>query len=202
MLQVCLPAVCAALRRHKALILSDLSGGQCLAATARALAGSTGRTISDLDAGPAGHLHTALGQSLRHREAQLSAGSPAVVAGLAGVLTSLRDLHLRADALAWVHGCERADPAALRALIAVGGQAGCSVLLSTANRAAATELATVARVVLAAGPVGSELAAVLAAAPGQESVRRLAEQPAGTFAIVADQVRAGLVVVPIRLART
>lgn len=203
-LQVCLPAVCAALRRHKALVLLDLSGGQRLTAMARALAGSIGRATTDLDAGPAEYLAAALGQALRRREVTLSAGGHAVVAGLAGVLTSLRDLNLRADALAWVHGCEHADPAALRALIAAGSQAGCSVLLSTASRGAAMELAAAARVVLAAGPVGSELAALLAPAPGlQEAAWRLAGQPAGTFAIAAaGQVQAGLAVVRIRSAGT
>ena len=200
-LRVCLPAGCAALRRRKALIITDLSGGPDLPGAARALAGSLGRSITDLDA-PLEQLPAALGQALQRREPVLACG-PASVASLTSVLTSLRDLRLRTDALAWIHGCERADPAVLRALIAVGGQAGCGVLLSTADHATARELSAAVGTVLAVGPIGSELAAHFGLAPGRQGRgQALAAQASGSFAIVADrELRAGLAVVPIRSAR-
>jgi hypothetical protein len=197
---VCLPAACAALRRRKSVVIADLSGAG-LAVAAHGLARSLGVPVAGLDAGRPEQLRLALGQVVRDRAAVIT-GSAAVVAGLAGVLTGVRDLRLRADALAWIHGCERADAAALRELIALGAGTGCAVLLSTASAQTASDLVSAASVVLAAAPVGVEPAGRLAAlGPGHDPVftaRALAGQPAGTFAVIAPgRLVSGLRAVPI-----
>jgi hypothetical protein len=71
---------------------------------------------------------------------------------------------LRADALAWIHGCEHADPGALADLITAGRDAGTGLLLSTASVQAAAGLGSVVEAVIAAGPIGRELAMQLAIA--------------------------------------
>ena len=259
--ETCAPVVCAALRRRKAVLIADLSGGWRPAAAAARLAGSLGVTIADVAgsggdrvasgaagsgwpgadrvasgaagsgwpgadrvasgmAGPgadraAAILATAIGQVLRRREAAIAPASTATVAGLVTVLAGMRDLRLRADALAWLHGCERADPAALAELIAAARDTGSSLLLSTASPAAAGELSGAVEVVIAAGPIGPELAAQLGRAldpgsslppartradgpdrrrpaafrhraPGRyEVVQALAALQSGTFAVLA-----------------
>jgi len=224
--EICLPVVCAALRRRMSVLVADLSGGRQAALAVRALGGSLGVRVGDLTAS-AEHLPAAVGQVIRRREAAL-AGGPAVVPGLTGVLASLADLCLHADMLAWLPGCERADPAGLAELIAAGRAAGCRVLLSTASASAAARLAATAEIVLAAGPVQRDLAAQLAATataedglaeqapggrpPGRQAAGRqaagrqavtqaLAAQRPGSFAILtAGRPRLGLAAVPIRPA--
>jgi hypothetical protein len=84
------------------------------------------------------------------------------VADLAAVLAGLRAEDLRADCLAWVHGCEMVDRATLSGLLGLGGKVGTAVLLSTASPAAAISLAPAAGTVLASGPVDVAVATRLA----------------------------------------
>jgi hypothetical protein len=85
------------------------------------------------------------------------------VADLAAVLRDLRDQQLRADCVAWVHGCEQASRPALAELAALGPLTGTTVVLSTASAAAAASLAPAAGVVVTAGPADPELASQVAA---------------------------------------
>jgi hypothetical protein len=208
--EICLPAVCAALRRRKAVLIADLTGTGALSRQARDLAGSLGLTIGELAGRDLPGLTAAAGQLIRRRGAALAPPAPVTVAALAGVLASLRDLGLRADALAWIHGCDRADPGALADLISAGQDAGAGLLLSTASVQAAAGLASVVETAIAAGPIGRELARQLAVAldgparsprPGppdqdlagpfpavaasrQAAAQALEAQPAGTFAVL------------------
>jgi hypothetical protein len=183
---LCLPVVCAALRRRKAVIVADLSGGNEAVRAVRALAAVAGLLAGDLAGIAARQRPAAFGQVLRQRAVIAGSGDPGTVADLTSVLTNLAGLGLRGDALAWIHGCERASPAAVRALIAAGQQAGCAVLVSTADQSTADALASAAGTVLTAGPV-----------PGGE----FAGQAAGTFAIrTASRRETGLVAVPVRPA--
>ena len=183
---ICLPIVCAALRRRKAVIVADLSGGNEVSRAVRALAAFAGLRAGDLAGIGARQRAAAFGQVLRQRAAIAGCGDPGTVADLTSVLTNLAGLGLRADALAWIHGCERAGPAAARALILAGREAGCAVLLSTADQITADTLASAAGIVLTAGPV-----------PGGE----FAAQSSGTFAIrTASRREAGLVAIPVRPA--
>lgn len=84
------------------------------------------------------------------------------VADLAAVLAGLRAEQLRADCLAWVHGCEMVDRATLAGLLGLGGKVGTAVLLSTASPAAAASLAPAAGTVLTSGPADQAVAARLA----------------------------------------
>jgi hypothetical protein len=183
---LCLPMVCAALRRRKAVIVADLSGGGEVVRAAGRLAAFAGLVAGDLAGISARQRPAAFGQALRQRAAIAGGGDPGTVADLTSVLTDLAGLGLRADALAWIHGCERVSPAAVRALISAGRSAGCAVLLSTADQITAETLASAAGTILTGGPV-----------PGGE----FAAQPAGTFAIrAASRREAGLVAVPVRPA--
>lgn len=184
---VCVPVTCAALRRRKSVVVADLTRTGLAAAAAHGLARSLGVPAGGREAGLAAELPLVLGQVIRDRTAYI-ARSPAIAAELAWVLTGVRDLGLRADALVWIHGCDRADPAALRKLIALGGEAGCSVLLSTSSARAASELIGAAGVVLAAGPAGPGIAGQLAALGAGDdpasAARVLAGQPARNVTII------------------
>jgi hypothetical protein len=131
-----------------------------------------------------------IGQAIREREVLLfAAGGQAgrvaraaepgamigrlAVADLTAVLGDLRDRRLRADGLAWVHGCEAAEPEALAALLAAGPGAGMTVVLSAADPAVAARLADRVRVVVASGPAEQELARRL----GDLSAYRNKNQP-------------------------
>jgi hypothetical protein len=183
---LCLPIVCAALRRRKAVIAADLSGGSEAGRAVRALAAFAGLLAGDLAGIGPRQRPAVFGQVLRQGAVIAGSADPGTVADLTSVLTNLAGLGLRGDALAWIHGCERASPAAARALISAGREAGCAVLLSTADQITADTLAGAAGIVLTAGPV-----------PGGE----FAAQPAGTFAIrTASRREAGLVAIPVRPA--
>jgi hypothetical protein len=84
------------------------------------------------------------------------------VADLTAVLAGLRDLGLRGDGVAWIHGCESLTRPALAGLLALGPVTGTAVVLSTASAAAAASLAGAARLVVTGGPADQELAARLA----------------------------------------
>ena len=90
---------------------------------------------------------------------------------LAGTLTSLRELGLRADCLAWVVGCEAADASRLSGLLALGHATGTAVVLSSTSPELAADLAAEAGVVVASGPITGNLA------------ERLADLAAGNSAI-------------------
>jgi hypothetical protein len=57
------------------------------------------------------------------------------------LFAELRDIPVSGDGLAWFNGCETLDRAALAELVARGGRAGMTVLLTTASEAAAVRLA-------------------------------------------------------------
>jgi hypothetical protein len=94
-----------------------------------------------------------LGQVVRERAVALftldsGAHGPSaiMIAGLlAGyamaLFAELRDIPVSGDGLAWFNGCETLDRAALAELVARGGRAGMTVLLTTASEAAAVRLA-------------------------------------------------------------
>jgi hypothetical protein len=84
------------------------------------------------------------------------------VSDLVGTLTGLRELGLRGDCLAWVSGCEAADVSRLSALLALGHATGTAVLLSTTSPGIAAELAVLAGLVVASGPITDNLAELLA----------------------------------------
>jgi len=218
----CLPILCAALRRRKSVIVADLSAGEAVRPV-RALAAFTGQYVADLAvpelAGTGPRPWPAVfGPALRQRTVIAGRAEPGAVAGLTAVLTSLAGLGLRADALAWIHGCERASPAALRALLSAGREAGCAMLLSTADPAAADALASAAGVTLTVAPVpggpvrggpvrgGPVRGGPVRGGPvrgGPVPAGEFAGQPAGTFAIRAGaRQEAGLVAVPLRPAGT
>ena len=113
-----------------------------------------------------------LGQAVRDRSCVLFSLGPGgeaaamtgrlAVADLTTVLRGLRDLNLRGDGLAWVHGCEAVDRPSLAALLGLGSATGTAVLLSTASPAAAASLAPAAGLVVSGGPVDPVLAGRLA----------------------------------------
>jgi hypothetical protein len=92
---------------------------------------------------------------------QPDAASQAVI-DLVGTLTRLRELGLRGDCLTWVSGCEAADVSCLSDLLALGHATGTAVLLSTTSPGVAAELAVVAGLVVASGPITDNLTELLA----------------------------------------
>lgn len=167
--QVSLPAVCAALRRRKGLVVLDLSGRapvcDLVAGLSRSLAGVTASLLPAGTAAGRDSQAASIGQAVLRREVVLvpAGGSGlAAMADLAAVLSRLAELRLRGDALAWVNGFGAEHAAALGELIALGPQTGLSVLLSTANPAAAASLAEAVDIIIAAGPVHHELSRWLA----------------------------------------
>ena len=84
------------------------------------------------------------------------------VSDLVGTLTSLRELGLRGDCLAWLSGCEAADPGLLSDLLALGHATGTAVVLSATSAGLAADLAAEAGLVVASGPVTGNLAERLA----------------------------------------
>ena len=164
-----LPAACAALRRRKAVLAADLTGGSGLSSNsgltdliarlARSLAVPVAElpasTLAMRDSGRA-----AIGQAIRRREVLVfpsAAHSTAHVTDLAAILSGLRDMELRGDALAWIHGCQAEHAAMLSELIELGEQTGVCLLLSTASQAAAACLARCAEVIVIAGPIDHQL---------------------------------------------
>lgn len=202
---ICLSAVCAALRRRMAVVIACPEGEVLLARRAAAIAMSLGIEIADLTglcaAEDLARLRAALGQLIRRRQVALTPPAGVTAAGLGGALAALRDLALRGDTLAWIHCCEGAGEAPIRELIALGRDTGTCLLLSTASRAAAAALAGAVEVVIAAGPVGHDAAAELVGpageAGGQAGARAIENQPAGAFAIVAPRLLANCLAVPV-----
>jgi hypothetical protein len=151
---VCLAVVCAALRRRKAVIVVDLAGAAPVAGAVAELAAALGVPVRDLRRAPVQAAldqtvldqtvldqtvlnQTVLGQVIRGRAVALAPQTPGCVAQLAAVLASWRDLRLRGDTLAWIHGCEAADRAVLAELLGLGPQTGTGLLLSTSADAPA-----------------------------------------------------------------
>ena len=122
-----------------------------------------------------------LGQVVRERAVGLFALDSAVhaqaatmiarlVAGDAlALFAELRGIPVSGDGLAWFNGCEAVDPAALAELVASGGQAGMTVLLTTTSEAAAVSLAGGVNVLaihqLADPAAARQLAALTGAGP-------------------------------------
>jgi hypothetical protein len=121
---------------------------------------------------PEGDVRVRLAQAVRDRGCVLFSLGPEpdaaasgmvgrlALADLAAVLGDLSEQGLRGDCLAWVHGCEAADPPALARLAAAGP--GTAVAMSTGSAAAAARLAGTAGVVVSSGPTEQRLAARLA----------------------------------------
>jgi hypothetical protein len=202
---VCLPAVCAALRRRKGVVVACPADQAALGRRVAAMARSLGTDIADLtalgSAGSLGTLRAALGEIIRRREAVLAPPAAATAGGLSGALTELRDHALAGDTLVWIHCCEEAGERLIGELIGRGQDTGTSLLLSTTSRTAAAALARTAGVVIAAGPVGHDAAVELAGHEGETgrsaAVRAIESQGAGTFAIVAPRLLADCRTVPM-----
>ena len=98
---------------------------------------------------------------------------------LVGTLTSLRELGLRGDCLAWVIGCEAADVSCLSGLLALGHATGTAVVLSATSPELAADLAAAAGLVVASGPIAGNLAQRLAdLAVGSSAIGRSATESA------------------------
>jgi hypothetical protein len=124
-----------------------------------------------------------LGQVVRERAVGLFALDSAVhaqaatmiarlVAGDAlALFAELRGIPVSGDGLAWFNGCEAVDPAALAELVASGGRAGMTVLLTTTSEAAAVSLAGGVNVLvihqLADPAAARQLAALTGAGPAE-----------------------------------
>jgi hypothetical protein len=207
---ICLSAVCAALRRRMAVVIACPEGEVVQARRAAAIAMSVGIEIADLTdlcaGGDLARLRAALGQLIRRRQVALTPPAGVTAAGLGGALAALRDLALRGDTLAWVHCCEDAGEAPIRELIALSRDTGTCLLLSTVSRAAAAALAGAVEVVIAAGPVGHDAALELVGPAGetggQGGARAIENQPAGAFAIVVPRLVANCLAVPVLAAPT
>jgi hypothetical protein len=122
-----------------------------------------------------------LGQVVRERAVGLFALDRAVhgqaatmiarlVAGDAlALFAELRGIPVSGDGLVWFNGCEAVDPAVLAELVASGGRAGMTVLLSTMSEAAAVSLAAGVNVLaihqLADPAAARQLAALTGAGP-------------------------------------
>jgi hypothetical protein len=122
-----------------------------------------------------------LGQVVRERAVGLFALDRAVhgqaatmiarlVAGDAlALFAELRGIPVSGDGLAWFNGCEAVDPAVLAELVASGGRAGMTVLLSTTSEATAVSLAGGVNVLaihqLADPAAARQLAALTGAGP-------------------------------------
>jgi hypothetical protein len=130
------------------LIEADRAALSALAAALTALPGSPiGRWLRP------GNERISLGQVVRERAVALFALERAVhaqaatmIAGLVAfdalaLFAELRGIPVSGDGLAWFNGCEAVDPAALAELVARGGRAGMTVLLTTTSEAAAVSLA-------------------------------------------------------------
>ena len=128
-----------------------------------------------------GRERISLGQVVRERAVGLFALDRAVhgqaatmiarlVAGDAlALFAELRGIPVSGDGLAWFNGCEAVDPAMLAELVASGGRAGMTVLLSTTSEAAAVSLAGGVNVLaihqLADPAAARQLAALTGAGP-------------------------------------
>lgn len=171
-----LAVVAAAVRRRKTVLMLDLAHGD-LVRRAAGLAAKLGVQALDIDLptdGPAG-LEDTMGRAIRRREVvaiRAMHDDAQAASALASVLTSLRDLGLRGDCLAWVAGCEAVDDSSLRALLTLGPATGTAILLSTAGRDAANARAA-ELLATAAGAV-----IVAEAVPGWFTMRRAAGQAA------------------------
>jgi hypothetical protein len=117
-------------------------------------------------------LSGAFGRAIRGRSIVLLPARNAVAAQseaarqalgeLVGALTSLRELGLRGDCLAWVVGCEAADASRLSDLLSLGHATGTAVVLSATDPEVTAGLAAEAGVVVASGPITGDLAQRLA----------------------------------------
>jgi hypothetical protein len=109
----------------------------------------------------------AFGRAIRRRSVVLvpahqPEATQQAVGDLVGTLTSLRELGLRGDCLAWVSGCEAADVSWLSDLLRLGHATGTAVVLSATSPELAADLAAEARLVVASGPIAGDLARRLA----------------------------------------
>jgi len=217
--QIGLAIACAAVRRRKTVLVLDLSaagapgvGAQVARLAERAgvpvtcigsvaddgqEASETG-AVGEARISRAGWLNGSFGHAIRGRSVVLAPSRHAgrTLSELAGTLTSLRELGLRADCLAWIVGCEAADASSLSDLFALGHASGVAVVLSATSPDLAADLAADAGVVVASGPVTSKLAERLADLTGSASADRtvsafLQEQPPGLATMIADGAIAG-----------
>jgi hypothetical protein len=160
-----LAIACAALKRRKTVVILESAGPP---ATTRARGGrdavaeAVGRLARafgvPVTVAGDGSAAAAISRAIRRRETVLipaetrsADGAPrAAAADLAGVLSGLRDLGLRADCVTWLVGVELMDPASVGELLALGPVTGTVMVLSTADATAAAHLAS-AVAVLAVG---------------------------------------------------
>jgi hypothetical protein len=138
------------------------------------LDGAFGRAIRRRSVVLVSARHAVAAQSEAARsEPARSDSIPQALTELVGTLTSLRELGLRGDCLVWVAGCEAADPQRLSDLLSLGHATGTAVVLSTTSPELAADLAGVAGVVVASGPITGNLAQRLAdIAVGSSAISR------------------------------
>jgi hypothetical protein len=174
-----LAITCAALRRRKTVVVLGCAGlsadaganGDRDAVADRVVRLARSFNVPVIVAG-AGSAAAAIGRAIRRREAVLFAAPTGAqdtdkirraAADLTTVLSGLRDLGLRADCLAWLDGVELLDPASVRELQALAPLTGVGMVLSTADSAAAAQLAATSGVLAIGQPVGIDLELALAA---------------------------------------
>ena len=163
--RVGLAVACAAIRRRKTVLVLDLAGSLEPAGQLLALARSAGVSLTEIGA-PFSGLSASLGRAIRSRGVLVVSVRPAeaahqVLDELASVLTSLRDLQLRADCLSWVYGCERLEPSLLARLLALGPATGTAILLGTSSAAQAASLSDDVGAVVVAGQMAQDRALLL-----------------------------------------
>jgi hypothetical protein len=154
-----LGVACAAMRLRKTLIVIDSSdrpaGSEDLAGQVAVLARRLSVPVTPVSALD-GDVVSSAGRAIRSRRVLIVAarrpGSARQAVGdLCGVLVGLRDLGLRADCLAWVSSCDRADPDSLAGLLELGPATGTSILLSTTSLRCAASLASRVGTTIACG---------------------------------------------------
>lgn len=176
------------------------------------LAGATGRAIRSRSAVVMSARRSAVGQSAvgqsavgRFAVGQSAVGQSAVaqsaaaqseaehlaaaqhaVTDLVNALTSLRELGLRGDCLAWITGCEAADVSRLRELLALGPATGTAVVLSASSPDLVADLARVTGLVIACGPIADNLALRLADACVRDDASAPAAKSVGAKHVFAD----------------
>jgi hypothetical protein len=187
--QIGLAMACAAMRRRKTVLVLEASGagetGGHVCAQVAQLAERIGvqvtwiGSVADREPVPgaaavpgaptSGTVSPggAFGRAIRRRSVVLvpahqPEATQQAVSDLVGTLTSLRELGLRGDCLAWVSGREAADVSCLSDLLRLGHATGTAVVLSAASPELAADLAAEAGLVVASGPIAGDLAQRLA----------------------------------------
>jgi hypothetical protein len=141
--QVGLAVACAAMRLRKTVIVIGSPAGS--AGQVALLARRLGVVVTEIST-VGDDIARGIGCAVRGRRVLVvPASQPEVarrsLAELSAVLTSLRDLGLRGDCLAWVTSCDAMEPEITTGLLELGQVTGTCVLLSTTTMSYAASLA-------------------------------------------------------------